>query len=46
MGSHEIDLEPGGRLAQGEIGPENADPELAQGLPEHDEQHHDYGGAR
>ena len=46
MGTHEMDLEPGGRVAEGEIGPENADPELAAGLPEHDEQHDDNGGAR
>jgi carbon-monoxide dehydrogenase large subunit len=45
-GTHEMDLEPGGRIAEGEIGPENADPELAAGLPEHDEQHDENGGAR
>ncbi len=33
MGTHEIDLEPGGRVGEGEIGPENADPGLAAGLP-------------
>jgi carbon-monoxide dehydrogenase large subunit len=46
MGTHEIDLEPGGRVGEGEIGPENADPGLAAGLPEHHERYDENGGAR
>jgi carbon-monoxide dehydrogenase large subunit len=46
-GAPDVELEPGGRIAEGEIGPENRDPELAEGLPEHHEGHHDQdGGAR
>jgi carbon-monoxide dehydrogenase large subunit len=47
QGRHAMELEPGGRVGEGEIGPENADPGLAAGLPEHHEGSHDEtGGAR
>jgi hypothetical protein len=33
-----MELVPGGRLAESEIGPENADPGLEAGLPEQNDQ--------